>query len=47
MRKLYRKLLKNGWTLNEIDEMDIHFFFDLYAEQEDDNKVYIDQIRLF
>jgi len=35
--------MKNGWTLNDIDEMDIHFYLDLYSEKED-QRVYIDQV---
>lgn len=45
MKHLYKKLLQNGWTLNEIDEMDIHFYFDLYSEKEE--QVYIDELKLF
>jgi len=49
-KKLYketcRNLFKNGWTLNDIEEMDIHFYFDLLREDEPE-KVYIDEIKLF
>lgn len=44
VKKMYKDLLKSGWTLNQIDEMDIHFYFGLgNTEQE---KVYIDEIKL-
>lgn len=39
MKELYKKLMQNGWTLKEVDEMDIHFYLDLYTE----NEVYIDE----
>lgn len=44
VKELYKTLLKNGWTLNEIDEMDIHFYLELYNEKEE--TVYIDEIRI-
>ena len=43
-KKLAKELLKGGWTLNDIDEMDIHFYFDLFSV---DEKKYIDDIKLF
>lgn len=42
IKPMYKKLLKNGWTLGQIDEMDIHFYLDLGKQE----PVYIDQIRL-
>lgn len=45
VRPLYKYLLKSGWTLGQIDEMDIHFYFNLDSEETE--KVYIDQIKLF
>jgi hypothetical protein len=42
IKNIYRKLIEIGWTLNEIDEMDIHFYFDLYNEEE--SKGFIDQV---
>ena len=42
-KSMYRDRLKDGWTLGQIDEMDIHFYFSLYAK-EAEQKVYIDQI---
>lgn len=41
---MYRDLLKGGWTLRDIDEMDILFFFELYEEQQEERKVYADQV---
>jgi hypothetical protein len=32
---VYKALLKNGWTLKDIDEMDIHYFFKLHEEKEE------------
>lgn len=40
IKPLYKDLLKNGWTLPDIDAMDIHFYLDLYKKP----KAYIDQI---
>lgn len=40
LKALYKDLMKHGWTLNDIDEMDIHFYFSLFKKE----KVYIDQI---
>ncbi|KMJ55146.1 hypothetical protein AB685_28770 [Bacillus sp. LL01] len=45
IKQMYRDLLKNGWTLNQIDEMDIHFYFSLWSA--DSQKVYIDDVKLF
>lgn len=43
LKDMYRNRLKDGWTLGQIDEMDIHFYLSLYKEE----KTYIDQIKLF
>lgn len=41
-KKECRNLIeKNGWTLNQIEEMDIHFYFDLITTEE---KVFIDDL---
>ncbi|MBD7937133.1 hypothetical protein H9655_08825 [Cytobacillus sp. Sa5YUA1] len=45
IKKMYKNLLKNGWTLNQIDEMDIHFYFSL--EGADQEETFIDEIKLF
>ena len=42
IKPLYKTLLKSGWTLGQIDEMDIHFYFSLGKEEQ----VYIDQVEL-
>jgi methionine synthase II (cobalamin-independent) len=47
IKKMYKQLLKHGWTLNQIDEMDIHFYLDLFNETEENETVYIDELRLF
>lgn len=47
LKQLYKNKLKDGWTLNDIDEMDIHFYFELLKEVTEDERVYIDQIQLF
>ncbi|WP_274854028.1 hypothetical protein [Bacillus methanolicus] len=44
IKKLYRNLLKEGWTLNEIDEMDIHFYFELMEEETETKVGFIDQV---
>lgn len=43
LKKMYRNRLKDGWTLGQIDEMDIHFYLSLFKEE----KTYIDEIKLF
>ncbi|SFL38788.1 hypothetical protein SAMN04487943_101298 [Gracilibacillus orientalis] len=43
IKPLYKQLLKNGWTLGQIDEMDIHFYLELHQPE----KTYIDQLKLF
>lgn len=42
LKKFYKQLIKDGWTLTEIDEMDIHFYFELMGEN--NQKAYIDQV---
>ena len=32
------------WTMAEIDQLDVHFFYDLMDNQEPQKKVYIDQV---
>jgi len=44
MKTYYRDLLKQGWKLKDIDEMDIMYFFELMAAETKSKKVYIDQI---
>lgn len=33
MKKFYKDLMKKGQSLNDIDNMDIHFFWELFEEQ--------------
>ena len=33
MKQFYRDLMKKGQSLNDIDSMDIHFFWELFDEQ--------------
>ena len=42
LKPMYQDLLRSGWTLGQIDEMDIHFYFSLGKEEQ----VYIDQVQL-
>lgn len=44
VKQIYKDHIKNGWTLNDLDEMDIHFYFSLYNEESE--KVYIDEVQL-
>lgn len=39
--------MDQGWTLNEIDEMDIHYFLEVYRDGESEKRKYIDQINVF
>ncbi|MED1603056.1 hypothetical protein [Alkalihalophilus marmarensis] len=45
IKNLYRSHMKNGWTLNQLDEMDIHFYLSLGNEENEE--VFIDEIKLF
>lgn len=29
MKEIYSQLLEQGWTLNDVDEMDIFYYFDI------------------
>lgn len=48
--KLYREVsrdsIKSGWTLNDVERVDIHYYFDLLKKEESET-VYIDDIKLF
>jgi hypothetical protein len=47
LKKLYRKLLKDGWTLNQIDESDIFYLFELLStddEKKQEVVTYADQV---
>lgn len=41
---LYLALLDKGWTLNEIDTMDIMYYLKLLRKKMGTEKVYIDEI---
>ena len=41
---LYLALLDKGWTLNEIDSMDILYYLRLLTKKLGEEKVYIDDI---
>lgn len=48
IRNMYKDRLKNGWTLTQIDEMDIHFYLSLINDNHtSSHKTYIDDIKLF
>jgi hypothetical protein len=40
MKEFYIELLENDWKLNEIDDMDIHYYLDLvlYRAQKEYNQ---------
>ena len=42
--RLYLALIEQGWTLNEIDSMDVIYYLHLLKRQWGDEKVYIDSI---
>lgn len=48
MLRIYSSLLEQGWTMRDIDEMDIFYYFKIIAfklkENGKEQKVYIDQI---
>ena len=41
---MYLALLDKGWTLNEIDTMDIMYYLKLLRRKMGEEKVYIDEI---
>lgn len=44
MDSLYLGLLESGWTLNEIDSMDILYYLKLLNKKLGEEKVYIDDV---
>ena len=42
--RLYLALLEQGWTLNEIDSMDVIYYLHLLKRKRGDEKVYIDSV---
>jgi hypothetical protein len=50
IKEMYANLLEQGWTFNEIDEInDIHFYFEVLSHEKTEKKstgeVFIDQIQ--
>lgn len=43
-KRVCHDLIQSGWTLNDVEEMDIHFYFELLGYKEE--KTYIDEIKL-
>lgn len=41
---MYRDLLKAGYKLHEIDQMDIHFWYELMSDYEEIEEVTADDI---
>lgn len=47
IKSTYRNLIKKGWKLNQIDEADIFFLYDLLGEEDEEVKqeiIYADQV---
>ncbi len=42
--QLYLVLLKEGWTLNDIDTMDLIYYLQLLNRKRGEEKVYIDSV---
>ena len=42
--QLYLTLLEQGWTLNDIDSMDIIYYLKLLNRKRGNEKVYIDSV---
>lgn len=41
---IYKDLMKQGYKLHEIDEMDIGFYFELFSEPKEEKVVYAEQV---
>lgn len=41
---LYLSLLESGWTMNDIDTMDVIYYLKLLGKRAETNKKYIDDI---
>jgi len=42
---MYKNLMEaNKWTINQIDEMDAHFFFDMMDVEEQEKEVYLSDV---
>lgn len=44
IKKFYRDLIKEGYKLHEVDEMDIHFWFELTSDFDEMEEVTADEI---
>ncbi len=42
--KLYKDLMEQGYTMNDIDEMDIHGFFEVYKQDENSRRMSADEL---
>jgi hypothetical protein len=42
--RLYLALLEQGWTLNDIDSMDVIYYLHLLTRKRGDEKAYIDSV---
>lgn len=43
-KDLYRKMMfDNKWTITQIDEMDVHFFFEMLDVEEKEKEVYLSE----
>lgn len=43
-KRTWKKLLREGWKLTEIDSMDLFYLFDLFAEEEKKKIVYAEEV---
>ena len=41
---MYIKLMENGWTMNDIDTMDIIYYLRLLSKKAEKEKKYIDDV---
>lgn len=44
MDDMYLTLMENGWTMNDIDTMDVIYYLKLLTRKADKEKKYIDDI---
>lgn len=44
LMKLYKDLMEQGYTMNDIDEMDIHGFFEVYKQDENSRRMSADEL---
>lgn len=41
---MYLNLMKSGFSLNDIDEMDVHWYFEVMNQEEEVEQGFIDQL---